>query len=70
MLRTAPRKGYMLVPAQRCTHLAGRVPALPSLAVLPFMSISAADSGQYWLTLGCGVASKSSTSWHATTTYV
>ena len=58
VLRTVPRKGYMLVPAQVSTHLAGRAPDLPSLAVLPFMSIGADDTGQYWLTLGCGVASE------------
>jgi TolB-like protein/DNA-binding winged helix-turn-helix (wHTH) protein/Tfp pilus assembly protein PilF len=55
VLRTIPRKGYMLVPAQRGTHLAGRVPDLPSLAVMPFLSIGE-DCGP--LTLGTGVASE------------
>jgi TolB-like protein/DNA-binding winged helix-turn-helix (wHTH) protein len=58
VLRTVPRKGYMLVPAQRSPHLAGRAPDLPSLAVLPFLSIGAEDAGQYSLTLGYGVASE------------
>jgi TolB-like protein/Tfp pilus assembly protein PilF len=58
VLRTVPRKGYMLVPAQRGAHLAGRSPDLPSLAVLPFLSIGEEDSGQFYLTLGCGVASE------------
>jgi TolB-like protein len=55
VLRTVPRKGYLLVPAQRSTHLAGRTPDLPSLAVMPFMSIGD-DCGP--LTLGTGVASE------------
>jgi TolB-like protein/DNA-binding winged helix-turn-helix (wHTH) protein len=55
VLRTVPRKGYMLVPAQRGTHLAGRAPDLPSLAVMPFLSIGE-DCGP--LTLGTGVASE------------
>jgi TolB-like protein/Tfp pilus assembly protein PilF len=55
VLRTMPRKGYMLVPAQRGAHLAGRAPDLPSLAVMPFLSIGE-DCGP--LTLGTGVASE------------
>lgn len=58
VLRTVPRKGYMLVPAQRATYLAGRAPDFPSLAVLPFLSIGGEDSGQHLLNLGCGVASE------------
>jgi adenylate cyclase len=58
VLRTIPRKGYLLVPAQRSRHLAGRAPDLPSLAVLPFLSIGAEDTGLFFLTLGCGVASE------------
>jgi adenylate cyclase len=55
VLRTVPRKGYILVPAQRGTHLAGRAPDLPSLAVMPFLSIGE-DCGP--LTLGSGMASE------------
>lgn len=55
VLRTAPRKGYVLVPAQRNTHSAGRTPDLPSLAVMPFLSIGE-DCGP--LSLGAGVASE------------
>jgi adenylate cyclase len=55
VLRTVPRKGYMLVPAQRGTHLAGRAPNLPSLAVMPFLSIG---EDRRPLTLGTGVASE------------
>jgi TolB-like protein len=58
VLRTVPRKGYLLVPAQARGPLPGRAPDLPSLAVLPFLSIGAEDTGQFWLTLGCGVASE------------
>ena len=58
VLRTVPRKGYMLVPSQRRVQLTGRAPDLPSLAVMPFLSIGEEDTGQYWLTLGCGVASE------------
>ena len=39
VLRTVPRKGYMLVPSQHRMELAGRAPDLPSLAVMPFLSI-------------------------------
>jgi adenylate cyclase len=55
VLRTVPRKGYILVPAQRGTHLAGRAPDLPSLAVMPFLSIGE-DCRP--LTLGSGMASE------------
>jgi len=55
VLRTVPRKGYMLVPAQRSSHLPGRAPDLPSLAVMPFLSVGE-DCGP--LTLGSGVASE------------
>jgi TolB-like protein/tetratricopeptide (TPR) repeat protein len=55
VLRTVPRKGYMLVPAQRRAHLPGRAPDLPSLAVMPFLSIGE-DCGP--LMLGTGVASE------------
>lgn len=58
VLRTVPRKGYILVPSQRRVQLAGRAPDLPSLAVMPFLSIGEEDTGQYRLTLGCGVASE------------
>lgn len=55
VLRTVPRKGYILVPSQRRVELAGRAPDLPSLAVMPFLTIGE-DCGP--LTLGCGVASE------------
>jgi DNA-binding winged helix-turn-helix (wHTH) protein len=55
VLRTVPRKGYILVPAQRAPHLTGHAPDLPSLAVMPFLSIGD-DCGP--LTLGTGVASE------------
>jgi TolB-like protein/DNA-binding winged helix-turn-helix (wHTH) protein/tetratricopeptide (TPR) repeat protein len=58
VLRTVPRKGYLLVPSQRPVELAGRAPGLPSLAVMPFLSIGEEDTGHYLLTLGCGVASE------------
>jgi TolB-like protein len=59
VLRTVPRKGYILVPSQRRVELAGRAPDLPSLAVMPFLSIGEEKvTGQYWLTLGCGMASE------------
>ena len=41
VLRTVPRKGYLLVPSQRGAQLAGRMPDRPSLAVMPFMSMAA-----------------------------
>lgn len=52
VLRTVPRKGYLLVPSQRGAQLAGRVPDRPSLAVMPFMSIGGEDA------LGIGIASE------------
>jgi TolB-like protein len=55
VLRTIPRKGYMLVPSRRRVELAGRAPDLPSLAVMPFLSIGD-ECGP--LSLGCGVASE------------
>jgi TolB-like protein/tetratricopeptide (TPR) repeat protein len=55
VLRTVPRKGYILVPSQRRMELACRVPDLPSLAVMPFLSIEE-ECGS--LSLGCGVASE------------
>lgn len=50
VLRTVPRKGYLLVPSQRAP-LAGRVPDRPSLAVMPLMSIGGED------VMGVGMAS-------------
>jgi TolB-like protein len=58
VLRTVSRKGYILVPSQHRVELAGRAPDLPSLAVMPFLSIGGEDAGQFSLTLGCGVASE------------
>ena len=55
VLRTVPRKGYMLVPSQQRTELAARAPDLPSLAVMPFLSIGE-ECGP--LSLGSGVASE------------
>ena len=55
VLRTVPRKGYVLVPSQHRVELAGRAPDLPSLAVMPFLSIGE-DCGPF--SLGSGVASE------------
>ena len=55
VLRTVPRKGYMLVPSQHRVELAGRAPDLPALAVMPFISIGE-DCGPF--SLGSGVASE------------
>jgi len=55
VLRTVPRKGYMLVPSLRRVELAGRAPDLPALAVMPFLSMGE-ECGH--LSLGCGVASE------------
>jgi TolB-like protein/Tfp pilus assembly protein PilF len=55
VLRTVPRKGYMLVPSQHRVELAARAPDLPSLAVMPFLS-AAEESGP--VSLGGGVASE------------
>jgi TolB-like protein/Tfp pilus assembly protein PilF len=52
VLRTVPRKGYMLVPSPRITELPGRAPDRPSLAVIPFHSLTRSEDGD----LGCGVA--------------
>lgn len=52
VLRTVPRKGYILVPSQRTTELPGRAPDRPSLAVIPFRSLTRSEEGD----LGCGVA--------------
>ncbi|MEX2167544.1 MAG: winged helix-turn-helix domain-containing protein [Methyloceanibacter sp.] len=51
-LRTVPRKGYLLVPAQGTTELPGRAPDRPSLAVIPFRSLTRSEEGD----LGCGIA--------------
>ena len=55
VLRTVPRKGFILVPSQHRVELAGRAPDLPSFAVMPFLSIGE-ECGP--LSLGCGVASE------------
>ncbi|MGV1014184.1 MAG: winged helix-turn-helix domain-containing tetratricopeptide repeat protein [Methyloceanibacter sp.] len=52
ILRTVPRKGYLLVSTQRTSELPGRVPDRPSLAVIPFRSLTRSEDGD----LGCGVA--------------
>jgi TolB-like protein/Tfp pilus assembly protein PilF len=52
VLRTVPRKGYLLVPSQRGAQLVGRMPDRPSLAVMPFMSMGGEDA------LGMGIASQ------------
>jgi TolB-like protein/DNA-binding winged helix-turn-helix (wHTH) protein/Tfp pilus assembly protein PilF len=57
VLRTVPRKGYMLVPSQRGAYLAGRVPDKPPLAVMPFL-FSGPEPEIPGLDLGCGVASE------------
>lgn len=54
VLRTVPRRGYLLVPAQRSAELPPRVPDRPSLAVMPFATIGSS----YEIGLGCGVASE------------
>gem|GEM_PF-6390318 len=51
VLRTVPRKGYLLVPSHGA-QLAGRMPDRPSLAVMPFLSIGGEDA------LGIGIASQ------------
>ena len=53
-LRNVPRKGYLLVPAQRKWELAHRVPDRPSLAVMPFLSAAGASQD----TLGTGLATE------------
>jgi TolB-like protein len=52
ILRTMPRKGYILVPTQRHAKLTGRVPGLPALAVMPFLSVTGDN------VLGWGIASE------------
>jgi TolB-like protein/Tfp pilus assembly protein PilF len=52
VLRTVPRKGYMLVTSPRIAELPGRAPDRPSLAVIPFHSLTRSEDGD----LGCGVA--------------
>jgi TolB-like protein/Tfp pilus assembly protein PilF len=52
VLRTVPRKGYILVPSQRTSELRGRAPDRPSLAVIPFRCLTKSEDGD----LGCGVA--------------
>lgn len=56
VLRTVPRKGYLLVPSQRGVASAGYAGDRPSLAVMPFLSIDEADGNA--LNLGCGIASE------------
>jgi TolB-like protein/Tfp pilus assembly protein PilF len=55
VLRTVPRRGYLLVPSQCGATVSGRIADKPSLAVMPFQSIGE-DCGP--LTLGTGVASE------------
>ncbi len=55
VLRTVPRKGYILVPSRRSVELAARAPDLPSLAVMPLLS-GGEECGPTGL--GCGVASE------------
>jgi adenylate cyclase len=52
ILRTMPSKGFILVPTRRHAELAGRVPGLPALAVMPFLGV-AGDN-----VLGTGLASE------------
>lgn len=52
ILRTIPRKGYLLGAAQKSSELPGRAPDRPSLAVIPFRSLTRSEEGD----LGCGVA--------------
>jgi TolB-like protein/tetratricopeptide (TPR) repeat protein len=52
ILRTVPRKGYMLVSDHRRSELSGRTPDRPTLAVLPFSALCGQD------VLGVGVASE------------
>jgi DNA-binding winged helix-turn-helix (wHTH) protein len=53
ILRTIPRKGYLLVPGQRHAELPGRMPGLPALAVMPFLGVSGENN-----VLGFGVVSE------------
>jgi DNA-binding winged helix-turn-helix (wHTH) protein len=52
ILRTVPRKGYMLVTDRRRSELSGRTPDRPTLAVLPFSVLQGRD------VLGVGIASE------------
>jgi TolB-like protein len=54
ILRTVPRKGYVLVATQRTSELPGRVPDRPSLAVMPFRSLDGPASDVF----AYGVASE------------
>ncbi len=54
ILRTVPRKGYVLVAAQRTSELPGRVPDRPSLAIMPFRSFDGPASDVF----AYGVASE------------
>lgn len=52
VLRTVPRRGYLLVPSLRGAQIAARAPDKPSLAVMPFVSIGGDDA------LGAGLATQ------------
>jgi TolB-like protein len=52
ILRTVPRKGYLLAPAQKTSELPGKVPDRPSLAVIPFRPLAGPDDES----VGCGIA--------------
>ena len=52
ILRTVPRKGYLLVPTRRNAKFTGRIPGLPTLAVMPFLGVAGEN------VLGPGVASE------------
>jgi TolB-like protein/Tfp pilus assembly protein PilF len=52
ILRTVPRTGYMLVPAQRGAEAADQVSDRPSIAVMPFLSTGGEEA------LGLGVAAE------------
>lgn len=52
ILRNVPRKGYLLATGRTTAELPGRAPDRPSLAVIPFRSLTRSDDGD----LGCGVA--------------
>ena len=53
VLRTVPRKGYMLVASQHRVELAGRAPDLPSLAVMP-PSVARGGTRAFEFGLRCG----------------
>jgi adenylate cyclase len=52
VLRTVPRKGYLLVPSQRGAQLTSHERGQPSLAIMPFLSIGSEDA------LGIGMATE------------